>query len=53
MSDTSRETPERWVLRTELVWAFGVGVLVAADDHHNRVHGTDPQHQSAEQCRES
>jgi cytochrome c oxidase subunit II len=30
MSDRSRETPERWVLRTELVWAFGVGVLVAA-----------------------
>ena len=30
MSDRSHEIPERWVLRTELLWAFGVGVLVAA-----------------------
>jgi cytochrome c oxidase subunit 2 len=30
MSDGYRETPERWVLQTELLWAFGVGVLVAA-----------------------
>src|SRR6516165_9247109 len=30
MSDRSHETPERWVLHTELLWAFGVGVLVAA-----------------------
>src|SRR6516162_5044898 len=30
MSDRYHETPERWVLRTELLWAFGVGVLVAA-----------------------
>jgi uncharacterized BrkB/YihY/UPF0761 family membrane protein len=30
MSDAYHQTPERWILRTELLWAFGVGVLVAA-----------------------
>ena len=30
MSDRSHEIPERWILHTELLWAFGVGVLVAA-----------------------
>jgi hypothetical protein len=30
MSEAHRETHERLVLRTELLWAFGVGVLVAA-----------------------
>ena len=30
MSDRYHETLQHWVLRTELVWAFGVGVLVAA-----------------------
>src|SRR5215468_10216606 len=30
MSDRSHDIPERWVLHTELLWAFGVGVLVAA-----------------------
>ena len=30
MTDQPHETHERWVLGTELIWAFGVGVLVAA-----------------------
>src|SRR3974377_1598126 len=30
MSDRSHEIPERWILHTELLWVFGVGVLVAA-----------------------
>ena len=30
MTDQPRDTHERWVLGTELTWAFGVGVLVAA-----------------------
>jgi cytochrome c oxidase subunit II len=30
MSERTHETSERWVLRTELIWAFGVGILVAA-----------------------
>jgi cytochrome c oxidase subunit 2 len=30
MSEQSHEVRERWVLGTELLWAFGVGVLVAA-----------------------
>ena len=30
MSEALRETRERRVLGTELLWAFGVGVLVAA-----------------------
>ena len=30
MTDQPRGTHERWVLGTELTWAFGVGVLVAA-----------------------
>src|SRR6516162_8192760 len=30
MSDRSHEIPQRWILHTELLWAFGVGVLVAA-----------------------
>jgi len=29
MSDRSHETPERWILRTELIWAFGVVVVAA------------------------
>jgi hypothetical protein len=30
MTDQPHETHERWILGTELIWAFGVGVLVAA-----------------------
>jgi len=30
MSEQPHEMRERWVLRTELLWAFGVGILVAA-----------------------
>src|SRR5262245_40799033 len=30
MSDTSEHTHERWILQTELLWAFGVGVFIAA-----------------------
>jgi cytochrome c oxidase subunit II len=30
MSDTHPEAHERWVLRTELLWAFGVSVFVVA-----------------------
>src|SRR5215469_3774326 len=30
MSERPHETHERWILGTELIWAFGVGVLVAA-----------------------
>jgi len=30
MTDQPHETHEHWVLGTELIWAFGVGVLVAA-----------------------
>src|SRR5262250_949774 len=30
MSDTHPELQERWILRTELMWAFGVGVFIAA-----------------------
>jgi cytochrome c oxidase subunit II len=30
VSEQRREGPEHWILRTELLWAFGVGVLAAA-----------------------
>ena len=30
MSDTHPEMHERWILQTELLWAFGVGVFIAA-----------------------
>ena len=30
MSDTPHEVHESWILKTELLWAFGVGVFVAA-----------------------
>src|SRR5215218_3678575 len=30
MSDTHPEVHERWILKTELLWAFGVGVFIAA-----------------------
>jgi hypothetical protein len=30
MSQTHPEMHERWILRTELLWAFGVGVVIAA-----------------------
>jgi len=30
MSDTHPEVHERWILRTELLWAFGVAVFIAA-----------------------
>src|SRR6516164_2897160 len=30
MSQAPPEIHERWILRTELLWAFGVGVFVAA-----------------------
>src|ERR1700751_5341588 len=30
MSDMHPEMHERWILRTELLWAFGVGVFIAA-----------------------
>ena len=30
MSDTHPEMHERWILRTELLWAFGVGIFIAA-----------------------
>jgi len=30
MSQTHPEMHERWILRTELLWAFGVGVFIAA-----------------------
>src|SRR6187455_3657285 len=30
MSDARHEVDERWILRTELLWAFGVGVFIAA-----------------------
>ena len=30
MSETHPEMHERWILRTELLWAFGVGVFIAA-----------------------
>ena len=30
MSDTPQELHERWILKTELLWAFGVGVFIAA-----------------------
>ncbi len=30
MSDTHPEMHERWILGTELLWAFGVGIFVAA-----------------------
>ena len=30
MSQAPAEMHERWILRTELLWAFGVGVFVAA-----------------------
>ena len=30
MSDTHPEMHERWILKTELLWAFGVGVFIAA-----------------------
>ena len=30
MSQTPPEMHEQWILRTELLWAFGVGVFVAA-----------------------
>src|SRR5215469_15402541 len=30
MSDIHPEMQERWILRTELLWAFGVGVFIAA-----------------------
>src|SRR6202008_4233633 len=30
MSDTTPHTHERWILGTEMLWAFGVGVLIAA-----------------------
>jgi hypothetical protein len=30
MSDTPHEMHERWILKTELLWAFGVGVFIAA-----------------------
>ena len=30
MSDVHPEVHERWILRTELAWAFGVGVFTAA-----------------------
>src|SRR6185436_2882111 len=30
MSDTRSEMHERWILKTELLWAFGVGIFIAA-----------------------
>jgi cytochrome c oxidase subunit 2 len=30
MADIHPEMHERWILRTELLWSFGVGVLIAA-----------------------
>ncbi len=30
MAQAHSETHERWILRTELLWAFGVGVFIAA-----------------------
>jgi cytochrome c oxidase subunit 2 len=30
MADVHPEMHERWILRTELLWSFGVGILVAA-----------------------
>jgi cytochrome c oxidase subunit II len=30
MSETPSHTHERWILGTELLWAFGVGVFIAA-----------------------
>jgi len=30
MSETHPEMHERWILQTELLWAFGVGVFIAA-----------------------
>ena len=30
MSDTHPEMHERWILKTELLWAFGVGIFIAA-----------------------
>jgi cytochrome c oxidase subunit 2 len=30
MSDARHESNERWILKTELLWAFGVGVFIAA-----------------------
>jgi cytochrome c oxidase subunit 2 len=30
MSDARHEVNERWILKTELLWAFGVGVFIAA-----------------------
>jgi cytochrome c oxidase subunit 2 len=30
MSDTHPEIHERWILKTELLWSFGVGVFIAA-----------------------
>jgi catalase len=30
VSDTHPELHERWILQTELLWAFGVGVFIAA-----------------------
>src|SRR5262249_30451286 len=30
MSETHPEVNERWILRTELLWAFGVAVFIAA-----------------------
>jgi cytochrome c oxidase subunit 2 len=30
MSDTPHELHERWILKTELLWAFGVGIFIAA-----------------------
>jgi cytochrome c oxidase subunit II len=29
-SDVTSEQQERWILRTELLWAFGVGIFIAA-----------------------
>jgi cytochrome c oxidase subunit 2 len=30
MAETADEIQERWILKTELLWAFGVGVFIAA-----------------------
>jgi len=30
MSDAHRQTSERWILTTGLLWAFGVGIFIAA-----------------------
>ena len=30
MSEAHPEMQERWILKTELLWAFGVGIFIAA-----------------------